>query len=127
MLLGPRRGRFDDEGNPQVLAPSSLPIVTLGTFILWFGWFGFNAGSTLQLSGNFHIMAGRCVVNTTLSAAAGGLTAMGIVKAVKHKYSDGAFCNGILGGLVGITAGCNAVDTWAAVLIGVLSGIQNCT
>lgn len=95
----------------------------LGTLILWFGWYGFNAGSTTALSGGAYETAGQCCVTTTLSAAAGGLVNFGLASKRCGKWDVTAFANGILGGLVGITAGCDAVDAFVAIIIGVFSGI----
>jgi Amt family ammonium transporter len=92
----------------------------LGTMILWLGWYGFNPGSTLGLVGAGAKMA-RCVATTTLSAAAGGLTVLFIDKVVGSKTWDvGQLCNGILAGLVSITAGCAAVYPYAALIMGFL-------
>jgi Amt family ammonium transporter len=97
----------------------------MGTFILWFGWFGFNGGSTVALTDGNHITAGRCCMNTTIAGAFGGVTAILVAKNMDddNKMCLCSFGNGILAGLVGITAGCDAVDTWAAVIIGIFAGI----
>ena len=96
----------------------------LGTFILWLGWIGFNPGSTLGIASPGSAQtAARCVVNTTLSAATCGLVVVVLDKLFGSRTWDvGAVCNGILGGLVSITAGCSTVYPWAAVLIGFLGG-----
>ena len=96
----------------------------LGTFILWLGWYGFNPGSTLGLSSAGYARdAARCVVTTTLAAAAGGLTVIMLEKTCGDKtWNVGAVCNGILGGLVSITAGCSVMYPWAAALSGFLGG-----
>lgn len=96
--------------------------VCLGTFILWFGWYGFNAGSTTALSGTAAEVAGHCCVTTTLAAACGGIMSFVLFSVKYKKYDLGSFANGILGGLVGITAGCANVDTHAAVFIGLVAG-----
>jgi len=123
-VLQPRIDRF----NPEVIAkaefrPTSVLNVCFGTFILWFGWYGFNAGSTTALSGSNAEVAGHCAVTTTLSAACGGIISFALFSLKAKKFDVAAFANGILGGLVGITAGCNNVDTWAACAIGVISGL----
>ena len=96
----------------------------LGTFILWLGWYGFNPGSTLGIASPGSAQtAARCVVNTTLSAATCGLTVVVLDKLFGSRTWDvSAVCNGILGGLVSITAGCSTVYPWAAVLIGFIGG-----
>jgi len=133
IILGPRLGRFyDTEGNkldePKDFPPHSVALQVLGTFILWFGWYGFNPGSTLTLTGNSHT-TGLCAVTTTLSAASGCVSALmidtllGLVQRGEAEYDLTMAMNGALGGLVGITANCNAVAPWAAVIIGLLSGL----
>ena len=96
----------------------------LGTFILWLGWYGFNPGSTLGIASPGSAQtAARCVVNTTLSAATCGLTVVVLDKLFGSRTWDvSAVCNGVLGGLVSITAACSTVYPWAAVLIGFLGG-----
>ena len=93
-----------------------------GTFILWIGWYGFNPGSTLYLLGSGQTMA-RCVVTTTLSAAAGGVTVVLTDKLlISHTWDVSMLCNGILAGLVSITAGCGDVYPYAAMIMGFLGG-----
>jgi len=122
-VLGPRIGRFDEElGKSTEFAPTNLLNVCLGTFILWFGWYGFNAGSTTALSGSSAEVAGHCAVTTTLSAACGGIMSFALFSIKYKKYDLGSFANGILAGLVSITAGCANVDTHAAVFIGLIGG-----
>lgn len=105
ILLGARRGRFDDAGNTKAMPPSSLPYVTLGTFILWLGWFGFNGGSQLAFGSVADATAvGRIFVNTNLGAA-GGVVAMLFASQVLLKRLDlPLILNGALAGLVSITA-----------------------
>lgn len=133
IILGPRIGRFYDENgnpleNPQPFPPHSVALQVLGTFILWFGWYGFNPGSTLAVIGAGHTIA-LCAVTTTLSAAAGAVSALftdtllGVVQEGEAQYDLTMAMNGCLGGLVGITAGCSVVEPWAALLIGIISGI----
>ena len=97
----------------------------LGTFILWLGWIGFNPGSTLGIASPGSAQtAARCVVNTTLSAATCGLVVVVLDKLFGSRTWDvGAVCNGVLGGLVSISAACSTVYPWAAVLIGAIGGI----
>lgn len=124
ILLGPRRGRFDDAGNPQVLAPSSLPIVTLGTFILWFGWFGFNGGSQLSFSTPEDAWAvARIFVNTNI-AAAGGAVAVTLASQLLYRRLDlTLILNGALAGLVSITAEPVAPTAIQALSIGAVGGV----
>jgi Amt family ammonium transporter len=95
----------------------------LGTFILWFGWFGFNGGSTTALSGGSAEVAAHCCSTTTLAAATGGVVSFLLSSKTAGKFDIPAFANGILGGLVGVTAGCSNVDMGAALVIGAISGI----
>lgn len=116
MIVGPRVGR--QFGNPP--APSNLMLASLGTFILWFGWYGFNVGSTLAAS-NVHLM-GLVAVNTTLAAATGAITAMTFVYSRSGKWDMGFILNGSLAGLVAITAGAAFVSPVSSILIGLLAG-----
>merc|ERR1712048_184748 len=133
IILGPRLGRFyDAEGKPLAepkdFPPHSVALQVLGTFILWFGWYGFNPGSTLFIADSGDI-AGLCAVTTTLSAASGCVSAlmidtlMGKASSGQAEYDLTMAMNGALGGLVGITANCNCVAPWAAVVIGIISGV----
>ena len=117
IFLGPRTGRFAPRtGEVQDMPGHSTVLAALGTFILWFGWYGFNPVSTLA----FHYMrdAARVAVTTTMSACAGGATTLAIHVALKNPPDVSPALNGILAGLVSITAPCPVVDAWAAVLIG---------
>jgi len=135
IVLGPRIGRFYDEDgntveNPQPFPAHNVALQVLGTFILWFGWYGFNPGSTLAISpeGYGDIMA-LCAVTTTLSAAAGAVSAMftdtilGYLAEGEAEYDLTMCMNGCLSGLVGITAGCSVVEPWAALVIGLIAGV----
>jgi len=122
-IVGPRKGRFDESGKPISMPAHNTTFQVLGTFILWLGWYGFNPGSTLAIAGQGQTMA-RAVCTTTLSAATGGITVVLLDKvAVSHTWDVGALCNGILAGLVSITAGAADVYPWAAVIIGFLGGL----
>lgn len=135
IVLGPRIGRFyDEDGNPLdkpgEFAPHSVSLQVLGTFILWFGWYGFNPGSTLFISPvGYGDVAALCAVTTTLAAAAGAVSSMffdtllGFLSEGEAEYDLTMAMNGCLGGLVGITAGCSTVEPWAAIIIGVIAGI----
>ena len=121
MVLGPRIGKYDEDGNPLPIPGHSLLLGALGVFILWFGWYGFNAGSTLAAVGaDFASVA----VTTTLAAAGGGLGAMTLTWMNKtHGHPDpGMTLNGALGGLVGITAGPDIIPNGWALVVGVIAG-----
>jgi Amt family ammonium transporter len=122
LVIGPRIGKYDQDGKPRPIPGHSLTLGALGVFILWFGWYGFNAGSTLAAVG---ADIGRVVVTTTLAAAAGGLAAMvaGWTYPVYGKPDVGLTLNGALAGLVGITAGTADVSNLGAVIIGVVAGV----
>jgi len=131
-ILGPRTGRFSDEESDEyegvskrdiVSAPKNLHYITLGTFILWFGWYGFNCGSELGVAGGSATNIGIIACNTTISAAFGGVTSFFIGSFFAKSWSVADFCNGVLGGLVGITAGCNGMETGLAALTGAISGV----
>lgn len=119
-VLGARRGRFNSDGSVNVFAPSNIPLASAGTFILWFGWFGFNAGSTLSaMDGNLAAIA----LNTALAAAGGGASAMLYTTFRYGKADPSMTMNGALAGLVGVTAGCAFVSSYSAILIGLAAGI----
>eukprot|EP00425_Heterocapsa_triquetra_P001072 CAMPEP_0195053704 /NCGR_PEP_ID=MMETSP0448-20130528/2744_1 /TAXON_ID=66468 /ORGANISM="Heterocapsa triquestra, Strain CCMP 448" /LENGTH=458 /DNA_ID=CAMNT_0040083035 /DNA_START=68 /DNA_END=1441 /DNA_ORIENTATION=+ len=120
ICVGPRAGRFE---SPEDFQPHSLPLIVLGTFILWFGWYGFNCGSTLGMSdAATGAMAAQVAMNTTLSASMGGITVLILRLCLLKKYDIGGMCNGILAGLVSITAGCGNVESGSALIIGLLGG-----
>lgn len=119
-VLGARRGRFNSDGSVNVFAPSNIPLASAGTFILWFGWFGFNAGSTLSAVDS-HLPA--IALNTALSAAAGGASAMLYTMFRYGKADPSMTMNGALAGLVAITAGCAFVSSYSAILIGLVAGV----
>jgi Amt family ammonium transporter len=119
-MLGPRQGKYTVDGKPNVLAGHNIPLASLGVFILWFGWFGFNAGSTLSV-GDGSLIA-RVAFNTNLAAAMGGIIAMVTVWKRFGKPDLSMAMNGALAGLVAITAGCAFVEPWAAIVIGGIAG-----
>ncbi len=127
MLLGARSGRFDSKGQPKALQPfaaSSIPLVTIGVFILWLGWFGFNGGSQLAL-GTFDdaVAISSIFINTNL-AACGGVMAAGIITRLMYGKTDVIqMLNGAIGGLVAITAEPLAPSPFAAILIGAVGGL----
>ena len=118
-FLGPRIGKYDDNGNARAIPGHNIAYVIIGVFILWFGWFGFNPGSELAAD-NVVVRAG---VTTLLSAAAGGITAGGVIWRKTGALDVGMTGNGILAGLVGITAGTAALTTLGAVITGGVAGI----
>ncbi|MBM4027168.1 MAG: ammonium transporter [Planctomycetes bacterium] len=120
IMLGPREGKYGPDGKPNVLAGHSIPLASLGVFILWFGWFGFNAGSTLAVDDGQLI--GRVAMNTNIAAALGGLVAMLTVWRMVGQPDLSMAMNGALAGLVGITAPCAYVEPWAAAVIGAIAG-----
>ena len=120
MVLGPRIGKFNKDGSANAIPGHNIPFVVVGTLILVFGWMGFNPGSTLSAIDN---RIGVVAVNTLLAACAGFVLAM-IVTDVKYGKPDISMsCNGMLAGLVAITAPCAFVAPWAAVVIGTVAGI----
>ena len=118
IVLGPRLGKFSEKGMMKPILGHNLPLAALGTLILWFGWYGFNAGNTLE--GNERI--GLIIINTTLGGAAGALAGMITIWLVAGKPDAGMTLNGALAGLVGITAGCAYVSPFWSIVIGVVSG-----
>ncbi|WP_066056541.1 ammonium transporter [Robertmurraya korlensis] len=120
MFIGPRKGKFTPLGTSTIALPSNIPLASVGAFLLWFGWFGFNAGSTLS---GTDARIGHIAIVTMLSAASGGAATL-IYTLFRYKRSDApAVINGSLAGLVGITAGCAFVSDQAAILIGAISGL----
>lgn len=119
ICIGPRIGKFIN-GKPQAIPGHNIPMVVLGTFILAFGWFGFNPGSTLA---GTDLRIATVVVNTMLAGVTGSLMSMVVLMAMKMKPDPSMMCNGMLAGLVAITAPCAFVDAWAAALIGAIAGV----
>lgn len=122
MVLGPRIGKYSKEGNSNTIPGHNLPLASIGAFILWFGWFGFNPGSSLGAVGNWELI-GAVVANTFLASAAGGIATMFYTYFSYGKIDITMVINGILAGLVSITAGCNVVGPMSAILIGFIAGI----
>jgi Amt family ammonium transporter len=114
-MVGPRIGKFNPDGTPNSIPGHNMAYVVTGTFILFFGWFGFNPGSTLAAT---DLRISVVAVNTFLAGAAGGVVALYATLARTGKADIAMACNGALAGLVGITAPCAYVPTWAAVVIG---------
>ncbi|MDR1809041.1 MAG: ammonium transporter [Prevotella sp.] len=122
-VLGPRIGKYGKDGKSKAIPGHNLTIACLGVFILWFGWFGFNPGSELAASGESKVAISHVFLTTNLAAAAGGIFAL-LTAWVKYKKpSLSLTLNGILAGLVGITAGCDAVSPVGAIIVGLVCGI----
>lgn len=119
IVLGPRLGRYAADGTPRAIPAHNIPYAVLGTFILLVGWYGFNPGSELAADGAI----GGIAVTTTLSAAAGAIVAMLVVWMKSGKPDVSMTANGMLAGLVGVTAGCAAVSNVGALAIGAISGV----
>ncbi len=120
IVLGPRFGKYDKNGKPRVIPGHNITLAALGTFILWFGWFGFNPGSTFSAH---HLRIAVIAVNTTLAASAASLAAMLVILVRTGKFDLGMSLNGALAGLVAITAPCAWVSAPSAVIIGAIAGI----
>lgn len=119
-ILGPRYGKYNKDGSPNPIPGHNVPMAMLGTFILAFGWFGFNPGSTLSgMDGQFAVVA----ANTMMAGTAGCLASTAMMWLRTGKPDMSFMCNGMLAGLVAITAPCAFVDSWVAVLIGGIAGI----
>jgi Amt family ammonium transporter len=136
IILGPRRGRFHDERgdplkSPGVIVQHSVALQALGTMILWFGWYGFNSGSTLMITiPTRSEAAARCVVSTSLGSASGAISSLLMnFFLTERQTGEGIFdltmaLNGALSGLVSITAGCAFIQPWVAIIVGLIGGIN---
>ena len=121
IVLGPRIGKYDQNGKPVAIPGHNLPLAAVGGFILWFGWFGFNPGSTLGAVGNWELI-GTVATNTFLASAAGGISTI-VYTYFKYGQIDVTMTiNGVLAGLVAVTAGCNVFDPGSAIIIGLIAG-----
>ena len=124
IVLGPRLGKFRSDGSARPTPPSNILVVTLGVFILWLGWFGFNGGSVLELgTAKAAVTMGHVLVNTNLAAAAGVMAALFVSRPILGRIDLFAGLNGALAGLVAITAGPDIVDHYWAVVIGAVGGV----
>ena len=121
-LLGPRIGKFASDGKPNAIPGHNMAYTTLGVIILWFGWFGFNPGSTLSVDYGGVGFFAYVALNTNLAAAAGVIGAMVTAWIVIRKPDLSMMLNGAIGALVAITAACAFVAPWAAIIIGLVAG-----
>lgn len=123
LFLGPRLGRFGRDGQPKAIPGHSISLVTLGVFILWLGWFGFNPGSQLAATGANADAVALVAANTNIAAAAGGMASLILAWVLNKKPDLSQTLNGVLAGLVAITAPCAWVTPAASILIGAVGGV----
>ena len=127
LVLGKRIGRFENNVNQNKFRPHNMPQIALGTFILWMGWYGFNGGSVLAIGGENEQSVFIVMMNTTICAVASGITVSLVNGGLNFKgnnmYDLGLLCNGILAGLVSITASCDGVTDYGACIIGIIGGL----
>ncbi|MGB0669948.1 MAG: ammonium transporter, partial [Rhodospirillales bacterium] len=124
ILLGARKGKYGPNGEVRAIPGANLPLATIGTFILWFGWFGFNGGSQLALGSALDAAAMSIVyVNTNLAACAGVVVAMIVTQIVYKKMDVTMALNGALAGLVSITAGPDLQNHFMALIVGGIGGL----
>ena len=116
-------GKFGDDGKPKAMPGHNIPLAAAGVLILWLGWFGFNGGSVLSADPE---LTSLTLVTTCLAAAAGGVTSSIVSNLLYKNYDLTMFMNGVLGGLVGITAGADQMSPTDAILIGIIAGVYNC-
>ena len=119
-FLGARKGKFDENGNPKAITGSNIPLSAAGVLILWLGWFGFNGGSVLSAD---PALTSLTLVTTCLAAAAGGIGAAVFSRFLYKNLDLTMFMNGVLGGLVGITAGADQMLPTSAIFIGLIAGV----
>lgn len=120
ILLGPRLGKFDENGKALAIPGHNIPMAAAGVLILWLGWFGFNGGSVLSADPG---LTSLVLVTTSLAAAAGGVSAFFTSTILYKNFDLTMFLNGILGGLVGITAGADLMSPFEAIMIGLIAGV----
>lgn len=119
-ILGPRLGKYGPDGKPRAILGHSIPLAMLGALLLFFGWFGFNGGSVLVADG---ALVASVLVNTVLAGAVGGVASALVTRIRFGKYDVGMTGNGMLAGLVGVTAGADVLDTFGSLAVGVAAGI----
>ena len=121
IVLGPRLGKYNEDGSINAIPGHNLTLSAVGAFMLWFGWFGFNPGSTLGAVGKWELI-GSVATNTFLASAAGGISTICYTFLRYKKVDITMVINGVLAGLVAITAGCNVVSPNSALIIGLVAG-----
>ncbi len=121
IVLGPRIGKYDDNGKPRIIVGHNLALANLGMWILWMGWFGFNPGSTL--SGMQYGLNASVAVNTNAAAASGAIISVLLSWLSTRKFDLGLTMNGALAGLVAITASCAYISISSSIITGVIAGI----
>jgi Amt family ammonium transporter len=128
LVIGPRIGRFNKDGSANAMPGHNIPMGILGTIILFFGWFGFNPGSSLAFVGAGRSLAVTAAVNTLLAGAAGGIAAMTYMWLIgpSKRPDPGLSVNGVLAGLVAVTAPCAFITQTSAVVIGLVAGVLVC-
>jgi Amt family ammonium transporter len=122
-IVGVRAGRFEENVDQEKFEPHSVPLIVLGTLILWFGWYGFNCGSTLTMNAESGYLAAQVAVNTTLAPTFAGMTTAFVRRWQTGRWNTVSMCGGMLAGLVSITAGCGNVRGYSAVIIGIIGGL----
>lgn len=124
-FLGPRKGRYDAQGKAQSMPNSFHPaLAALGAFILWTGWLGFNPGSTLTISGGRGVIITRAAINSLFSSCTAIITSVGFSYLMhERKFDTAVALNGMLGGLVSVTASCAFIELWAAFCVGAIGGV----
>ena len=122
IMVGPRIGKYNKDGSANAIPGHSITLGALGVFILWFAWFGFNCGSTLAVNGDI----GHIAMTTNLAACVGGLTVMFFTWIRYGKPDVSMTLNGVLGGLVGITAGCQVITLFGSIAVGIICGLVIC-
>lgn len=122
LVLGPRIGKYVN-GKSKIIYGHSLTLGALGIFILWFGWFGFNGGSTFGITGANRDVVGQVFATTNIAAAMGGVTALAYTWIKDKHASIGATLNGVLAGLVGITAGAHVISPFNAIWVGLITSL----
>jgi len=120
LILGPRKGKYDENGSVKPIPGHNMPLAAVGVFLLWFGWYGFNGGSVLSADPT---PLGLVFTTTSLAAAAGVISAALVSWIVFSKPDLSMALNGALAGLVGITANADIVSPWSSVIIGLIAGV----
>jgi|GEM_PF-2374924 len=119
VVIGPRIGKFDSNGNPRGIPGHNIPLAVVGGFLFWLGWFGFNSGSTTTFDGNL----ARIAVMTNIAGATGGISAMIAVWLTFRKPDGGMIVNGFLAGMVAICSAVDVVNVWGSLIIGAVAGV----